>query len=112
MKSKKQTAFQAAMDVARNERLSGFQFRQFRQGAASASPIVILAGSRPPADPLACARLIPLPWAESVYNALAGAPEAAREPGGVGYVCAVPFIARDLMTRFIMAGAAEAEAVR
>jgi hypothetical protein len=112
MKNKKQTALHAALDVARNRRLSGFQFRQFREGAAAASPIIILSATgSPPADPLACSRLIPVETCGGVYRALAGALDAAHVRGGVAYVCAVSPVADSLRERFLLAGAVSAGCV-
>jgi hypothetical protein len=113
MKKKKQTAFHTALDVARNERLSGFCFRQFRQGAAEASPIIILSATgSPPGNPLACSRLIPVETFSSVSRALVRAAESARAPGGVAFICAVSPVADALRQRFMLAGATPAERSR
>jgi hypothetical protein len=106
MKNKKQTAFHAVLDVARGKLLAGFWFRQSREGAAEASPIIILSATGSPLpDPLACSRLIPVETFDSVYRAVQGAPESARAPGGVAFICAVSPVADALRERFILAGA-------
>jgi hypothetical protein len=110
MKNKKQTAFRAAMDVARNKRLSGWKFRLFERGRlASQSPIIILAPETPPDDPLACSALVTVTHSGAVKSALAGAPDA-REP--VAYVCGASTLAGDLIDWLFTAGATPAEAVR
>jgi hypothetical protein len=106
MKNKKQTVFHAALDVTRGKLLAGFWFRQSREGAAEASPIIILSATGSPLpDPLACSRLIPVETFDSVYRAVQGAPESARAPGGVAFICAVSPVADALRERFILAGA-------
>lgn len=106
----KQTVFQAAMDVARNERLSGWKFQLFKRGRlASHSPIVILSATgSPPDDPLACSALVAVAHSGEVKSALASAPDA-REP--VAYVCSVVTLANDLIDWFCAAGAVSAGAV-
>jgi hypothetical protein len=111
MKNKKQTAFHAAMDVARGKLLSGWKFRLFERGRlASQSPIVILAHAEtPPEDPLSCSELVTVANSGEVKSALAGAPDA-REP--VAYVCSASTLAGDLIDWLLTAGAVSAEAVR
>lgn len=104
--------FQRAADVSRIRLLDGWTVRMFRRGAAQRSPIVILApAATPPADPMTCSRLVPVPTFDNVYQAVAGAPEAAREPLGVAYVCGALSVAAHLIERFRYAGATPTEAV-
>jgi hypothetical protein len=112
MKNKKQTTFRAAMDVVRDKRLAGWSFRLFRRGAAEVSPVIILAPETPPTDPWATCRLVPVETCDSVYRALAGAPEAARGAGGAAFVCRVLPIANDLENWFSDAGAIQMDVVR